>query len=191
MTEEQNAPADDAEGDGLALDERAKLEIERERAAAATAPTGAVESLQRLGADAQTSEEQLAKDDLNARLATSSYGKGLSSRQVEHGTQQILAWESAHGMQQSERMSNWIGNDADRLGYVMRKAAEGELSAPPSDGELNQVASQIAARKELDQIYKDHPPGTPGHTERMARIQMLWQIESGAQALVGHALRRV
>src|SRR6476659_6503509 len=98
MTEEQNAPAADAEGDGLALDERATLEIERERAAA---PTGAVENSQRLGADAQTSEEQLAKDDLNARLATASYGKGLSSRQVEHGTQQILAWESAHGMQQS------------------------------------------------------------------------------------------
>jgi hypothetical protein len=183
---EQNAPVDD---EPVTADERARAEIAQERAAAAAPAT--VENLQRLGADAHTSEEQLAKDDLSARLATSTYGKGLSSRQVDAGTQQILAWEQAHGMAQSERMANWIGSDNDRLSYVMRKAAEGELSAPPSDAELNAVGSQIAARKELDQIYKEHPPGTQGHRDLMARIQMLWQIESGSTPICGKSLRSV
>jgi hypothetical protein len=188
MIEEENVPAETAEdADGLALDERARIEIAREKGAAAGA---AVENLRHVS-EPQVSEEQLAKDDLNARLATSNYGRGLTSRQVEHGTQQILAWEQAHGMAQSERMAKWIGDDNHRLGYVMRKAAEGELSAPPSEAELNAVGAQISARKELDEIYAKHPPGTAEHSRLMPRIQQLWNIESAGTPVVGKSLRNV
>jgi hypothetical protein len=161
--------------------------------ATATPSTGevAVENL-RVGVDAEVGFEQQEHDALMTRLSQSTYSRSLSPRDAARAKENIVAYDAMHGPDKTESIAAWVGDDDARFGYIMQKAARGELPGHvPSAAELDAIGVQIAARKELDQIYRDFPPGTPGHTERLPRIGMLWNIESGGTPLVGKSLRRV
>jgi hypothetical protein len=94
-------------------------------------------------------------------------------------------------MEQSERVAAWVGNDPDKLGYLMNQAAQGSLGDPPSDAELAGVDRQIMARRERMSLEKAHPPGTREYIALQPRIQTLYAIEFGGTPLCGRDGRRV
>ena len=90
------------EKNGLAADERARIEIQQERAASAPAP--AVENL--VGIDARVDEDEQAQADLAAVLSQSIDGRSLSQRQVNYARKSALAYEKEHpGL--SEQWAEW------------------------------------------------------------------------------------
>ena len=176
-TESKNAPAETPAADSEAPPSTGEVVVENRR----------------VGADVEVNVEQLAHDDLMMRLAESTTGRSLSPRQVAFGKQAILDYEK-HNAEDSEAWADWAGSDVDRLGYIMTRAANGELPAgPPSkySNELEAVSAQLAARRELESIMREHPPGSKGYVDRMSRIQYLWQIEAGSTPVVGKNLRNV
>ena len=191
MTEENNAPAEDTNPDGLAADERARLEIQKEREAAA-APSPAIENL--IGTDAQVDEDAQARADLDAVLAQSIDGRSLSQRQVNYARESALAFEKDHP-ELSEQWAEWARQSANHTGWVMKRLAEGELPTGGPDKYADQLAGvtdRWKAQAELDELYRQHPVGSASYASApvQRRVQALFQFISGGEPLVGRSNRR-